>query len=424
MNPYAAQPPPYGGAPGGAGAPPGAFGAPPAGFGGAGGPYGAPPPAFGTGPAGFGPVAPVTRMPGTGAGCAIAAVVGVLMLVGGLVGFFALRAGSQATGPSATASAGGYPIAQLATLSLKQSPDQMQKVTGVQPTKEPMGTWDMEVKLSGGTWNRLDLTWDEKDSSHVKMAYLYADAPSSNDAAIRQKLAALFGKRLDKNTSFNWHGAFFSYSGDSAHGEGEPESGSEGNPHWKEQSDAMWDVMRSAVLGQNVTISDAETRDWLGRGYTLTAVGAVDPGVDVDHASAMLTAAFPAVAMSTHGMLSGEIAVDHPWFGQAQLEWTDEKGGTCEGVYLNPLPGADNHFPNQPDIAACVQALVGGKPHHYEGDHLKGDYSDEWEIPGGGNIRVYGHLVHVTTGGHFTKKTPKAEWQKLFDGLDACGRHR
>ena len=161
-----------------------------------------------------------------------------------------------------------------------------------------------------------------------------------------------------------------------------------------------------------------------GAATPLTAVGAIDPGVDVDHAAAMMVAAFPAVATATHGELANTIAIDHPWYGYAEVNWADEKGGTCEGVYLYPQPGANNQFPNQPDIGACVQAIVGSKPHHYDGDHLKGDYSDEWELPGGGSVRVYGHLVHVTTGGHFSKKTPRPEWQKLFDGMDACGRKR
>ena len=70
-----------------------------------------------------------------------------------------------------------------------------------------------------------------------------------------------------------------------------------------------------------------------------------------------------------------------------------------------------------------MQTALGGKPKVYEGDHLKGDHSTEWQPAVGGSIRVYEHMVNITLYSHFeTKKMPRAEWTKLLVAMDGCGR--
>jgi len=415
---------PYGGPPAGYGQPPAAFGPPPGGFGAPPGGYGAPPQGFGVPPGGFDGATPrIGPPPGTGAVGAIVAVMVVLMMAGGIMGFVLMRRPSAGT--AASSSSSGMPLAQLATLSLKLTPDAMAKITGVTAKGQGSDTLDMDVPLADKTWTRMTLDWDTSDPSHVKEVYLHADAPPSNDAAIRQRLATILGRRLDKDTRFNFDGASFDYDSTSARAECAPKFGSITYAHWKEKVDALWDVLRSGVLGQSVTISDTESRDWLQRGYTLTALGAIDPGIDVDHAAAAMLAAFPAVATEVSGGLRNKLAVDSPWFGDAEVNWEDAKGATMGEVYLYPPPQAAQKFPNQADIETCVQAAVGGKPRIYEGDHLKGDHSTDWTIPAGGEIRTYEHLVHITLSSHFTAhKMPRGEYTKLLDALDGCSKKK
>jgi hypothetical protein len=283
----------------------------------------------------------------------------------------------------------------------------------------------MEVPLSGSPFDRMRVAWDPSDPSHAKEVYLYADVPPSNDAAIKSKIASLLGARVNKNGGLYFQGVFFNYDMTSARAAAELKDGSAPNPHWKPQVDASWDLVRNAVLGLGVPVTDVDLRDWLGRGYTLTAIGAIDVTVDVDHSTATMQAAFPGVESRQVIGLEHTIAVDSPWFGEAELDWENAKNGHLTRVLIRPPPSANNEFSNQADIDACVQAIVGGKGKRSEEDHLKGTYDTEWKPADGGEVRVYGHMVAVTLGGDFvSKKMTKGGYQKVMDGLDACGKKK
>jgi hypothetical protein len=373
-------------------------------------------------PGGFGGMHPrVGPPPGTGAIGAIVGVAVALAMVGGILAVVLAR--KPSTGAGAATAATGMPIAQLATLSLKVTPDVMAKVTGVAPKAESSDSIQMEVPLADKTWNRMNLAWDAADPSHVKEVYLYAEAPPQNDAAIRAKAASYLGRRWEKNASYYFGDSWFSYDATSTSARASPKSGSDVVAHWKDREDALWDLLRVAVLGQSVPIPDAEIRDWMARGYTLTALGAVDTTVDVDHAAAMMAAAFPSVVTKNFIGLRNSLAVDHPWFGDAELTWANEKGGLLTDVAFNAPPNADNKVPSQTDLESCVAAIVGNKGKRYEGDHLKGDWSTEWKPAGGGEIRTSDSGMRVTLISHFTPgKMPRAEWTKLMDAIDHCGR--
>lgn len=380
-------------------------------------PYGAPPPPL----PGF--PAPVVQGPRTGL-IAMFVVLPVLLAVVGMVAAaVSARSASRAlTVPGAKA---GMPLATLTTLSLAQTPDAMTKITGQLAPVPASGDIDMKVNLVGGPYARMNLMWDRTDTSHVKMVYLYADTPPTDYAAVRAKLVTVLGRRFDKDGNLIFQGGFVSYNLDTARTMGEPSIGPQKNAHWKQQVDAGWDVLRSVVLGLAVTVTAADKRDWLGGGYPLTAIGAIDPTVDVDHSSAMMQAAFPAVASEVMIGMRHTVAVDHPWYGDAELAWPNEKGGILEEVMLRPPPDASNAFANQADIEACVQSIVGGKAVRSDEDHLKGTHNTTWKPGDGGEVRVYGHMVDVTLVSHFApKKMSRAEFTRVMNGLDACGRKK
>jgi hypothetical protein len=365
---------------------------------------------------------PTPRAPG--AVVAIPFVVFGVIFALGIAGFvFTSQRAASKGGASVTGS--GMPISQLATLSMKQTPESMAKITGVQVTHEAIGDLEMRVPLSGGEWDSMNVTWDPADPTHAKEVYLYTSATPKDDAAIRQRLLKLLGRRVDKNGNFYWQNTSVSYSGTNARAESSPAVGSTKNPHWKDAMDAAWDALRSSVLNMNVPVTDAELRDWLGRGYSLQSIGAIDPTIDVDHAQATVGPQFPGASSEVSIGLRFTMAVDHPWYGEAELTWANAKGGTLEEAMLRPPPQNENKFTSQADVEACVQAAY-GKPYRvYEGDHLKGDHSTEWHPPEGGEVRVYEHMVDVTLSSPFTpKKMTRAGWTHAMSTLDACGKRR
>lgn len=418
----APQPPVGGPAASTYGAPQNPYGAPPS-------PYGAPQNPYGPGPSPYGAAPPpVMQLQGPGAtmqpGARVGVIVGLavaVVLMGATGAVFSFRSGGS--GVSGLGSLGGMPTKSLATLSLAQTPDAMAKATSTALSNFDKDRPSLMVNLSGGPYDRVNFTWEGTDTSHVSMVYFYSDSTVAGYAAKRAALATALGRRFDKDGRINWHGAFLSFDEKTTYAQGEPTSGSDKNPHWKEQVEAGWDVIRSVVLGLPVTVSVADKRDWLGGGYTLAALGAVDPGVDVDHSTATMQTAFAEVQVREMAGLDFTVAVNHPWFGEAELDWPNEKDGTLQEMNIRPPPQSSSAFPNQDAIEACVQSIVGGKGERMGEDHLKGTHDTEWKPAGGGALRVYPHMIAIWIKNAFApKKMDRATYQKILAGLDACGR--
>jgi hypothetical protein len=429
-TPYGASP---GGAPPGFGAPPG-YGppqgyAPPQGYGPPmprqGTPFGVPAGGFGVPDGGYGnaplPLANYAAIPGraSGARLATALIIGVAIL-GMTLGIVAALVPRASPGSGPSASGGGFSTTQLATLPLAQTPASMAKVTGATADSRAVGGNTMNVSLSGGPYDGMNLDWDAADTSHVSAAYLFASKPVT-DASVRTKLQAVLGRRLDANGNFNFGQAYLAYKPDSVSVHVELSMGSEKNAHWKDEMDALWDVVRSTVLGQSVKVTDAEERSWLGKGYSLTTILEVDPATDIDHASSVMTADFPGV--STRQSIGAEytVAVDHPWFGGAELTWPDKPKATLSEMDLTPPPGLTS-FVSQSDVDACVTKTFGAPKRKTPPDH-EGSYDTTWDLPGGGEIRVYHHMVAFHLSDYpFAKPMSKSTWIEAMRALDLCGR--
>jgi hypothetical protein len=394
--------------------------------------YGPPPAQFGAPPTPYGPVpgmdGPVPGMmpgpPSMNIGLTIA-IVGTVL--GVFAAVFAIVIVRHAAAPHPTptpAAKAGFPFANLEGLSLAQTPEAMAKVTGVQAAVKAGSDTEMDVTLTNSAFTRMRVAWDPSDATHAKEVYLWADVPPADDGVIKIRIARYLGSRVNKDDNLYFQGVYFNYAMTSARAAADVKSSSHASAHWKQQVDASWDLLRNAVLGLNTPVTDGDLRDWLGRGYALTAMAAVDTTVDVDHSTAMMQAAFPGVATSQAYWLEQTIAVDSPWFGGAEFNWENAKNGHLASVSLNPPANANNQFPNQADIDACMQALF-GKGQRHEDDHVKGTYHTEWKPAEGGDVTVHGNVVGIGLAGEFvSRKMSKAGYQKVIDGLDACAKKK
>jgi hypothetical protein len=343
-----------------------------------------------------------------------------VLVIGGLAGLGGVVVGvrNQMGISGSSSTPGSLSAAQLATLSLAQTPDAMAKVTGVAASPPAGSHITMLLPLTGSSFKRIELDWDTSDPSHVRSVLLLGDGTPRDAAAIRKRFAALLGRRLDKDGVMQWNSARVGFHNDDARADADLQGPYGKNPHWQAQVDAGWDVLRAAALGQNVTVTDAEKRDWLGAGYTLAAVGAIDPATASDHAADAMDAAFPGVQIQPGTDPIGRLAVDHPWFGEAELTWDHSIARGLGTVDLRPPPQSSSAFPNRGEIVTCLEVVAGAEPE-------VGPSDPQWKLADGGEVRVYDHMIEVSLASlAVPKHMTRAGFQKLLSGLDACGRKK
>jgi hypothetical protein len=326
----------------------------------------------------------------------------------------------------------GLDPATLATVSLRATPESMAAVLGVAADKD----LDVQARLKGTGFESVNFHWDKADLSHVSSFGFTSGAPVTNDADARVKIRALLGRRFERSTAFYWDSASLYYEPTNLNAKADGKTSNPGrgpdDPHWKDRLDALWDVTRRAVLGLNVPVTDVERRDWLGGGYPLSSLEAVDLDVDVDGSVAMMRRAFAGVSSRFAEGIAFDVPIDHPWFSTATLDWPDIKGGHLSGAHFVGPPGVQS-LQDQVDIETCLQATY-GKPRTDEVDHLKGTHKTTFKLPDG-DVRVDPHTVDIDVdtfvAQHFTAQERKAMrlpsamsksgWSKVIATLDACG---
>jgi hypothetical protein len=336
----------------------------------------------------------------------------------------------MSSGPSASSSGGGFSLpgtgtgggmneSQLATITLAATPEKIAAITGVAADS----SFRMRVPLSNSRFDAVTFVWNNEHTSHVSEFYFNLTGAKPEDEAIRQRMHTLLGRRYLKGESFQWQDShvYFSPSGGVLSVGVQIEWAHQQNANWEHQIDALWDVARAAI-GLSVKPDDSALRDWLGRGYTFASLAKLDPQTDIDASHDALAKLFPGVVTKTMIGLDHTIAIDHPWFGEASFTWKNKKGAKLATVMIRPPPGT-NDFANQADIDACVANAFGKPSRRGEPDHLRGDYDTIWEPAGGGEIRVYKHMVKLELSEYpFTRPMPTATWQKAMSTLDACGK--
>ncbi len=160
----------------------------------------------------------------------------------------------------------------------------------------------------------------------------------------------------------------------------------------------------------------------LGRGAPLGLLAKVDPAIDIDRSHDALAKIFPGVTSKPFIDLDHTVAVDHPWYGEAELSWKNRAGSHLATVLLRP-PGGTGKLGNQREVEACIERSLGKPTRRSEADHLHGTWDTTWQPAGGGEVRVYPHMVSVQlSDSPFCKDMPRATWTRVVAMLDACGR--
>lgn len=275
------------------------------------------------------------------------------------------------------------------------------------------------VHLSDGPFANVTFEWRKEEPDHV--------ARFSFSVREGAQIAPVCAN-LKKQLPVHWNGDTYLFGGlqlycggTTLHGGGQQKVVFSPNPHWRKQTAMLWKAVLQASYGR-VKVSPTEARTWLGTGYPLNELGKVDFGADVDGATAAMQAVFPAAAPNKHVGLNFEVAIDHPWYGEAELQWPNRKGGKLEQVSIRPRPSIGRKFAQQEAISGCIERAFGMKPRIYESDHLAKTRDYDFMLKGGGEVRVYEHMVAIWSdrrGG-----LSKDNYLKILSTLDACGRGR
>jgi hypothetical protein len=348
----------------------------------------------------------------------ILAIPVALTIVGGLTAVLATKgARGGAIGANGVAVADNAKSAgDFATLTMRESMADLEARFGVKGD----GT-SLRVPLNGSTFTTVTFEWDAKQPAHVARFYLNGPDPSPDGAAIRARLEADLPKRWREN-SWQWNGAVVSVSNGFLGISVTIPSENEPSRPWREQVEGLWMVFRHAALGLDVKVDKDVVRDFLGGGISLVDLAKFDYEVDVDHATDDVKRVAPGVTQSRAGSLELKLALDHPVFSEAELQWTNAKGGKLALVYLRPV-GTTNKLADQDALAKCVESGLGVKPRVNEGDYLAKQHDQDFTLPAGGEVRVYDHLVTITTrDSPFSAPMKKATWEKVLSVLDGCGR--
>lgn len=349
----------------------------------------------------------------------------LVFVIGGAVAagavFSASRKKGPIFGPGAPGGVARTEPAALAEVKLTETPEELQKITGVAMDKN----FSMRVPLAHPNWEAVTFRWDKDHLEHVKDFYF--NATSSPSTEVRKRLKSLLGRRWGKD-GFHWEGCglYVSEKGDHVggnvtieqHGKEQKE-----NPRWQKQAEAMWSLARYGVLDVGDEPSKKALRDYLGLGYALADLSKLDTEADIDKADEAATSVYPGAVRNLSIDLEYKVALDHPFYGEMTIAWKNKKGAKVAEVELWPPPGADNKWSDQAAIDECVTAAFGKPKRVSQGDHLGGSRDTTWNPAGGGSIRVYHHLIVVTLrDSPFSKPMPKDVFLKTVTALEQCGK--
>jgi hypothetical protein len=320
-------------------------------------------------------------------------------------------------------------VAALANVSLAVTPAVMATMTHV-----PVGNNEyMSVPLSGSAFDSIAFQWKEADLSHAYGFTLSFGTSPPDVAAMTRRVRAVLGSHMSAAGSYSWQAAGGSFTKDDVSVTVRVDDDKPGgnDPHWKQELDTLWDVVRADVLGLKVPVDDDAVRDWLGRGRPLSLLASLDPATDVDASAAAVGKIFPGVRADRWGPIEYRIALDHPLFDGASLVWENHSHAELEKAIFHRTD-ANDKAANQAALEACLQSAYGPPTWRTETDHVNGTYSSRWSVEGvDGAIEAYSGDVFVMVEAFVPSRSGKpassslstAAWQRTVGVLDACGRH-
>lgn len=314
-------------------------------------------------------------------------------------------AGAQATldGPA------GVAPAELAHLSLAGTPGEVAEAFGVEPDEDGSVTLPLR-----GRYEYVRLRWGD-DPQHVEYVLFYASEPIANAPAILGRFATDLGRRWeveDGYGSYGWGSMHLS-----AHADGTQIGGGVGSypgPYWRAEMEALWLVMRRAVLGLDLPLEESTRRDRLGLGYPLATLADLDLQLDIDRTAEAMPRLYPGAARSEERFeLTYEVPMDHPLVSHAWIQWNNAPDAKPNQVELWAQGEA---FPDAAAIASCLTAAL-GEPEERVSDHLAQERNWSW---GQRASLSRGHLS-INIESHWVERMSDESFDAAVRALDACG---
>ncbi len=346
-------------------------------------------------------------------------LVALTALIGGIVAAVA----ALVHGIASSKGVGGIPLEHVSSLaSLDGTPATVAAALDLDPPEDAR----VYVKVRDPPVDYVIFGWNEALPAHATSFgfFLREGDPAAPPAVDR--LAATLGRRLvredDGRLTFYAGGAHLWVSNplSSIAVDARPQDDDRGAA----RLDLLWRVTTGAIAGRDVPVTDEERRVLLGEGWPLATLASLDPRIGLDAALAEIPRRFPGSVRDLVGGLEWSIAVDHPWFDDAELRWPNRAGARLEAFRLDPAPRAGHRgFPDQAAVRACLEAIH-GPGQVREQDHLAGTWSASWRIQGLGDVHLGSSSLALNFGRWSdTEAGPDPEaWRRLLVGLDPCGR--
>jgi hypothetical protein len=298
----------------------------------------------------------------------------------------------------------------LAKLDLNQTPAKMKDALGGNGSET-----SLYVKLSSDRYDYMTLSWDQKRLQHPETFYIKTKDPGKPDLALKAALEQKLGCPFDENGNWMWNQARLGYdlkNGSISGGTDVDRGGDKENPYWKRQFDAVWRIAVSAAFGQKLPVTDAEAKEVLGTGYAFASLKNVS-GLTVENAQTEIQKLFPGARFEDDRM-KAEVAIDHPMFRQAELEWKNEQGARLYHFGLRDRPGPMGYAGKHDAMAKCLTPAL-GNPEVNQTDYLKKKQDYSFQV---GKTRVYVSSSWLYL--YLDAPLEPAEWSRLITAIDAC----
>jgi hypothetical protein len=357
-------------------------------------------------------------------------LVAVTALVGGVVAALAALTHRMTTDGSTGGASDGVPMERLTALSsLDGDPAALAAALGLDPPEHD----SLYVKMAGQPFDYASFSWDAERKGHADSFTLVFGKDDAAAQAIVERLSAALGRRFvshDGRIDLTSGTTYFYLLNPPDSPQGPPQSIAADiqgdDPLAQARLDLLWRVAMAAATGHDPVLDETARRVLLREGWPLTTIASLDPSIDIDAAGVEVPRRFPGSTSRIAGRLEWSVAVDHPWFDDIELRWSNEARAHLQSIALDPAPRAgDTGFSDQAAVRACLEAALGpGKVE--EQDHLAGQWSAWWRIRGLGSVS----LSATGIGIHFdsfsgTEAGPDPEaWRRLLVALDPCGRAR
>jgi len=337
----------------------------------------------------------------------VAAIV-VSVIIGGIVAIIAASSGKPTGIKLASGDPGG---AELAALSIAKTPTALAESLSTTASDRTV-----YANLDSDKFGQVNFSYQEGHLDHPSSFYFVAKQGAEFQPAVRAALEAKLHTVLDEHGGWRWERVWLNVDQATGAMGGNVEtetSDKEPNPLWKRQLDVLFQIVVAATFNQDVGPSEAEAKELLGTGYSFRTLASLDPRTPVESARERVEALFPGSVSMMRGNLEIHVALDHPMFTHAEIEWKNEHGAPVYELAFRPRLGPNGYAARRDAVVACLGKDL-GKPEVRVTDYLKGA-KDYYFTPK--HARVYVSDAYLYS---LADAPDQALWTKIIESLDGC----